>query len=243
MTIALSVRVQDYAGERTLYFGHVTRLSFHPILFLYACTDQQFSAGFPEGSPITTSYFSNPIHCRDQYSISFSFIPKKNINGDDLVFGNDFDRPVRDRLPPGFNLAFKLAKWIMDPGLDGKLLVDKPYLYGPALSSLNIFRVGEKKLEKASGSKGWKLPATLHKDVVQEGADGSGKEVRREYNVPEQADKRRKWFLNKPNREKFQFEEGRLYEADFFNPYICFSGKFTYPLDLFLSFGYHSVEI
>jgi Protein of unknown function (DUF1769) len=38
---------------------------------------------------------------------------KQGINGDDLVFGNDFDHPIRDRLPPGFGTAFKIVKWGM----------------------------------------------------------------------------------------------------------------------------------
>ena len=100
--------------------------------------------GIPTSSPPTSPYFDHPLHKSDQYSISFSFIPKVDIPGNDLIFGNDFDRPIRDRLPPGFNQAFRIAKWFIDPGLEGDPYSDKPYLYGPALSSWNILRIGEK---------------------------------------------------------------------------------------------------
>lgn len=58
--------------------------------------------GLPAGSPSTsTEYFSNPMHSRDQYSLGFSFVPKQDIPSVDTVWGNDFDHPVRDRIPPG----------------------------------------------------------------------------------------------------------------------------------------------
>src|SRR5882757_2124736 len=74
--------------------------------------------GYPDDSPKTSPYFDHDLHKWDQYSISFSFIPKIDIPGNDLIFGNDFDRPIRNRLPPGFNQAFKIVKWWVDPGLD-----------------------------------------------------------------------------------------------------------------------------
>ena len=52
--------------------------------------------GLPKGSPSTSPYFSTPQHPYDRYSISFSFTPKADIAGDKLVFGNDFDHPIRE---------------------------------------------------------------------------------------------------------------------------------------------------
>ena len=75
--------------------------------------------GFPSDSPETSPYFEHPLHKSDQYSISFSFIPKTDIRGSDLVFGNDFDRPIRDRLPIGFSKAFQIVKWFIDPASKG----------------------------------------------------------------------------------------------------------------------------
>lgn len=93
--------------------------------------------GYPEGSPNTHAYFSYPLHKNQEYSITFSFQLKKAISGDSLIFGNDFDNPIRDRLPPGFNTALRIVRWMVDPGVYGDAYADKPYLYGPALSSLN----------------------------------------------------------------------------------------------------------
>jgi hypothetical protein len=125
------------------------------------------------------------------------------------VFGNDFDSPIRDRLPPGFNTAFKIVKWVIDPGLDGDVYSDTPHLYGPALSSLNVLRVGEKTE---------KLPE-WHNEVITEGGERG--------EVPMESAKRMKYFLNEEHRKAWTFEAGRVYEADFFNPYLDFNGAFT----------------
>jgi len=179
--------------------------------------------GLPHGSPSTNPYFSDPAHTHDQYSIAFSFLPKKPIPGNDLVFGNDLDRPIRDRLPPGFSSAVKIATWLIDPGLEGDPYADKPHLYGPALSSLNVFRIGEKVSEKACENERGKLPATVNDNVIQEGADGDGETIRSELSIPADAEKRKKYFLQEKHRQGFEFEEGRVYQADFFNPYIVFN--------------------
>lgn len=182
-------------------------------------------AGLPHGSPSTSSYFSDPPHTHDQYSIGFSFVPHRDISGKSLVFGNDFEHPVRDRIPPGFSAAFRIVKWAIDPGLDGDVYADKPYLYGNALSSINALSVGPKvgkgglDLSKIYGDK-------QQDEVISEGGYDGGQELRAHFNVPADAAARQKWFLGGHDRlEKWQWEEGRLYRADFFNPYLDFNGK------------------
>lgn len=173
--------------------------------------------GLPRESPESSPYFSHPSHIHDQYSIAFSLLPKTTISGNALVFGNDFDEPIRDRLPPGFNQALRIVKWAIDPGLDGDPYGDKPYLYGPALSSINMLRVGVK-------------PSMISDDagaaadgVIEEGADGNGQKVRDEKSVPSDAAARKKWFLDEAKRKEWDFEAGRKYQVDFFNAYLDFN--------------------
>jgi Protein of unknown function (DUF1769) len=203
--------------------------------------------GLPASSPTTSSYFDHPLHKSDQYSISFSFVPKVDLPGNDLIFGNNFDRPIRDRLPPGFNQAFKIVKWFVDPGLEGDPYSDKPYLYGPALSSWNILRIGEKVFEperqESNGDdqvdashpetesrpskdlESRKIPnaESFHEVVVEEGAEGSGSELRSTLSIPPDSGARKKHFLTESNRETFTFEAGRLYQSDFGNPFLDFN--------------------
>lgn len=149
-------------------------------------------------------------------------IPHTSISGNDLVFGNDFDRPIKDRLPPGTEPAFKFVKWAIDPGLEGDLYSEKPHLYGPLLSSINVLRVGPKAAKKGGE---WEIPAHLHEDGIDEGADGEGKDIRKTKSIPEDAAARKKHFLNEGHRKEWEFEEGRVYRGDFFNPYLDFNGK------------------
>lgn len=180
-----------------------------------------YGLGLPEGSPSTSPYFGSPKRPYDRYSISFSFTPKKPINGRDLVFGNDFDHPIRDRLPPLFDKAFGIVKWWIDPGLEGDVYGDEPYLYGALLSSLNVFRIGPSNATPASETKD--EPEEGEAVVYEEGAEGDGEEVRREAGIPNDARQRQKHFLAEQHRADFTFEAGREYMCDFFNPYLDFN--------------------
>ena len=179
----------------------------------------QHYRGLPRGSPSTSPYFSDSSHIHDQYSISFTFIPHASVSGAALVFGNDFDRPIRDRLPPGFSTAFRIAKWAVDPGLDGDPYADKPYLYSPLIATITRLSVGPK-AQKEPGKEGYQLMKDGD-EVVEEGAEGDGENVREESAMPDSAAERKKWGLNE--KESWTWEEGRTYAADFYNPYLDFN--------------------
>lgn len=179
--------------------------------------------GKPDGSPKTSPYFSQAPHESDLYSLSFTFTPKEDINAHDLVFGNDFDHPIRDKLPPGFQQAFNLVKWFIDPGLYGDVYSDEPYLYGPLLSSINTFRIGPK--EDKEQEKIEEVRANEELVVFAEGADADGQEARQESGMPATAAARKKHYLTEQHLKDFTFEKGREYSNDFFNPYLDFNGK------------------
>ena len=69
---------------------------------------------------------------------------------------------------------------------------------------------------------GQDFPAPGEENVTREGADGSGQAERERLGLPENNEKRRKYFLDAKHRECFVFQKGRCYEADFFNPYLDF---------------------
>lgn len=181
--------------------------------------------GLPSHSPSSSAYFDDPGHTKDQYSIAFSFIPKIDLPSVDTVWGNDFDHPVRDRLPPGFNTAFKIVKEFIDPGLECDAYADEPWLYGPSLSCWFAFGLGD----QSDGSDLEREKAEPD-DVLKEGADSDeGWTIRRELGMPENSEKRRKHFLSRENRQPFVFEKGRTYRGDFYNPYLDF-GNFALKL-------------
>ncbi|KAF2641079.1 DUF1769-domain-containing protein [Massarina eburnea CBS 473.64] len=178
--------------------------------------------GLPRGSPSSSDYFSHPLHTSDRYSLGFSFVPKRNIKGSDLITGFDFDHSIRDRLPPGFKYAMKIATTILDPGLYADPYSDKPYLYGPGLSSFFAFRIGEHTSE-VSAEEQLRTHDSEMKGVIEEGAHGSGQRIRADQKIPAKVSKRRKNFLDQKKMDDFVFEAGRMYQADFFNPYLDFA--------------------
>jgi hypothetical protein len=178
--------------------------------------------GLPQGAPKTSPYFSHEKHLHDLYSLAFTFTPKNDINGHDIVIGNNFDHPIRDKLPPGFNQAFKIATWFIDPGLYGDVQADEPYLYGPLLSSINTLRIGPK--DDKDQEKVEEKRANDDMQVIEEGADGDGEEVRDALKMPKEGPARQKFFLTENNLKAFTFEKGREYSNDFFNPYLDFNG-------------------
>lgn len=183
--------------------------------------------GLPLHAPSTSTYFKHATRKNEQYSIGFSFVPKKDINAADTLWGNDFDHPVRDRLPPGFSIAVKIVKEFVDPSIELDAYADKPWMYAPSVASFFAFRIGEKK-----GAEEWArdgIPFLPQGEPLEEGADGSGVDVREELGMPEEASTRRKRYRCKENLKNLTFEAGRLYQADFFNPYIDF-GNFSLKL-------------
>ncbi|OAA52107.1 hypothetical protein NOR_00700 [Metarhizium rileyi] len=194
--------------------------------------------GLPFGSPATSPYFDTESHAKnnDQYSICFRFNPLKpaaaendvsdkgddsiatpeprreGISGHDLQFGNDFDRPIRDKLPPGFNMAMSFVSTWIDPGLEGDARADRPYLYGPALSSFNVIHLGHGEYVESKGGL-W----------FDEGGDEEGMETRRSIGAPSDSKARMKWALQDDSKSRWIFEYGKSYALDFFNPYLDFA--------------------
>ncbi|KAK5136228.1 hypothetical protein LTR08_003835 [Meristemomyces frigidus] len=172
----------------------------------------------------TSPYFAHAPHERDLYSLQFHFTPKADVNGYDMVFGNDFDHPIRDKLPPGFQQAFNLVKWFIDPGLYADVQAEEPYLYGPLLSSMNVWRVGPKDDREQEAVEEVRAAAPADRPhVFEEGGDGDGVEARKHFKIPGDAAARKKFFLTEKNLRDFTFEAGREYSNDFFNPYLDFN--------------------
>ncbi|KAG9187560.1 hypothetical protein G6011_05431 [Alternaria panax] len=178
--------------------------------------------GLPRGSPASSSYFNHPQHTSDRYSIAYSFVPKHDMSGSDLVMGFDYGHSIKHQLPPGFRYAMKIATSILDPGLYSDAYSDEPYLYGPALSSFFAFRIGDRTSEVSAKDQLANLSQETD-NVIEEGASGSGKDVREVLSMPPKWKKRRKHYLNEQALAAFTFEKGRMYHADFFNPHLDFA--------------------
>ncbi|KAK9367975.1 hypothetical protein V1509DRAFT_624962 [Lipomyces kononenkoae] len=176
---------------------------------------QNFS-GLPDGCPKTNAYFEHSEHLRDLYSISFKIKFKEDTSLDDVLFGNDFDRPIRDTLPYGFGIAYKIFHIMIDPSAEGDVYADRPYLYGYAATSINAITVGQ--------------PNEEFQSFVKEDMSAMSHVDEPDIDIPLSAGKRRKFFLKQENRKKFIFKAGKTYMFDFFNPYIEMGREFALRL-------------
>ncbi|KAH0610239.1 uncharacterized protein H6S33_011766 [Morchella sextelata] len=181
--------------------------------------------------PPTHPYFTHPTHAKekDLYSFQLLFTPAADINGADLVWGNDFDRPIRDLLPYGFGVFWNIGKWI-DPGLEGDLYEDKPWVWGSVLSSMNVIAVAppgtstpqeaeisdvvQTEMQVPTAAEAWGGDTVLEEDMAA-AAEPAG--------IPVAAGARKKFFLERAKRESFTFRKGWRYGLDFFGPWLDFA--------------------
>lgn len=111
----------------------------------------------------------------------------------------------------------------VDPGLDGDPYADEPYLYGPAASSMNALYIGS-----TIGDDEADLVNSDAGIVVEEGGSEEGLEARQQGEIPDTDAARKKFFLNEERRRNWDWESGRTYGVDFFNPYLDFNGRKTF---------------
>ncbi|EPE08536.1 bax-like protein [Ophiostoma piceae UAMH 11346] len=195
---------------------------------------------FRGDGPTTSAYFDTPLHKTndDTYGIGLWFVPAEDhaVSGEDLQWGNDFDEPIRNHLPPGFGTALRIVKWWIDPGIDGDPYADKPYLYGPAVSSFNRVHVAldaaesDSKSDSKSDKKKDNVPTTDFGLWFDEGGDDAGRAWRQDIGCPgddgedgEVVGKARmKWALEKGSAAKWEWRHGAGYGMDFYNGYLDF---------------------
>lgn len=68
-------------------------------------------------------------------------------------------------------------KWAIDPGLEGDVYADRPWLYGRAGSSINTLRIGEKTGKGEDGGMEG-IQKIGEEEGLEEGGDGEGEEWR-----------------------------------------------------------------
>jgi hypothetical protein len=156
------------------------------------------------------------LHLSDDYfgtkkrlfSIQIEGMFKSEVNGDDLMLGAEFRRPITT--PPFTSLLVEFAKFI-DPGLHVENLNAKnadvsngryPMIYSPILCAINVMRI------ESSNS-----VLMSHKNVITEDTSMQTNNLTSE-------SKRRSHFLQKPNRKAFTFKPNLIYKFDWFSPYV-----------------------
>ncbi|CCH44226.1 hypothetical protein BN7_3785 [Wickerhamomyces ciferrii] len=170
-------------------------------------------------------------------SIQLSFTPNQDISGDGLLFGNDFSYPIKDYLPYGTSTGLNLFKKYVDPSVDGDLYLEKPYLYGKALSSFNV--INDKVPDKDSPN------VFIEENLVND------EFTTRKLIIPVESSDRQKIFHQVKNQEDFIFEKDHTYNFDFFSGLLSLKnsqfniklpGGFEINLSNYLNENFNSVR-
>ncbi|GAA5912820.1 DUF1769 domain-containing protein [Sporobolomyces salmoneus] len=79
---------------------------------------------------------------KDTWSIAFEGKFRGNIEVDDILFGNTWEKPIKQFLPYGTSAALRFVKYV-DPTLSCDLYSDKPWALSPLFSTLQFLSVKE----------------------------------------------------------------------------------------------------
>jgi len=148
-------------------------------------------------------------------SIAIQGIFLKEVSANDLVFGNTFDKPIRNNLPYGSSVALK-GIYYVDPSLEQDISADQPWAWSPFISTMNMLHIRPRSNESEPISS-W-TSSQPEEDVTS--LYDSTEEVN---DLKGNPGIRRKWFAV-PNRRK-ELKIGPKVEVfgDFCNGLINFS--------------------
>ncbi|EPQ31618.1 uncharacterized protein PFL1_00951 [Pseudozyma flocculosa PF-1] len=213
---------------------------------------KNFSGEQPSGASAQadSAYFNGGLGkgCSWSMQIQGRFLSPSPISSDDLVFGNEFDRPIKDHLPYGTGLALQFAK-VIDPNLQHDLYAEKPWAFSPYIATMGrvaTARLAADKAEGKDGFDGWPAfpsaesdtgPRYLDEDVTSlfytadgkldtaiEPDEDAVKNLRGgEAGIEKAHDYRKRWFGNKAHRQKCPVTSDQVVTADFFNGFIDFN--------------------
>lgn len=176
-----------------------------------------------------TPYFTSNHGKNQSWSMQIQGRFKQSVSADDLVFGNEFDKPIKDHLPYGTSVALQFVK-LIDPNLEHDLYAQKPHAWSPYLATMP--RINSVKLDNPDGGfDSW--PAfPVHPTYVEDDLTSliptdlaeKEKDTVANFKGIDKAHEYRQRFLgNKSHRQHIKVEADQLITADFFNGFIDFN--------------------
>ncbi|KAG0243457.1 hypothetical protein B0O80DRAFT_83680 [Mortierella sp. GBAus27b] len=113
-----------------------------------------------------SQWFSRPGADKNLSSVQISCRFKREWAGDQVIFGNQFERPLK--LPPLSSIALKFVQFI-DPGLKADIYCDKPWAFSPLIATMNTVNVA-----------GWHIDNATRKRVEDHGGAQDMEELENE---------------------------------------------------------------
>lgn len=173
-----------------------------------------------------TPYFESGHGKGQSWSMQIQGRFKSSVNADDLVFGNEFDKPIKDHLPYGTSVALQFVK-LVDPNLEHDLYAQKPHAWSPYLATMP--RINSTPFDKEGESfDDW--PAfTCTPDYVEDDitslipkdlAEKEKSTVANFKGIDKAHEYRQRFLGNKAHRQEVVIEPTQIVQADFFNGFL-----------------------
>ncbi|PWY96925.1 DUF1769-domain-containing protein [Testicularia cyperi] len=189
-----------------------------------------------------SEYFENGHGKGQSWSMQIQARFLDAVSADDLVFGNEFDRPIRDHLPYGIGVALQFVR-VVDPNLEHDLYADRPHAWSPYIATMP--RISSVAFEgdgdgDADGDKpdfsAWPAFPTAPDSYVEEDitslipselADSEPSSIANlkggPQGIPKANEYRLRFFSNPSHRQAVSFNKHHIVAADFFNGFIDFN--------------------
>lgn len=126
-TFQLLVCIEDFRGS-----------SYHETNSFYNIKDAGVEFDGDEDNETSSTDSEKDIKYPEPAKLSFDlkFTPNQDINGSQLLFGNDCCYSIKDHVPTAsLNTGLKLFNWFVNNTVRGNLNDDKPFLYGPLIGA------------------------------------------------------------------------------------------------------------
>ncbi|CAE6425468.1 unnamed protein product [Rhizoctonia solani] len=162
---------------------------------------------FGDNNEIKDTYFNEESRATSTWSIGIQGRFLKGVNGNDILFGNVFDRPLN--LPWGFGAILNLAKYV-DPTLEHDLYGEKPWALSPFLSTMPY-------LQRIEIDPAAPVPACLSVPITEERSRPA-----LAHGSESSPAARRKYFTVESHRKEVNFTPKDLIQADFVHGYLQF---------------------
>ncbi|KAI8603549.1 hypothetical protein EDD21DRAFT_302112 [Dissophora ornata] len=162
-------------------------------------------------------WFSKPGGDKNLSSVQISGRFKREWPGHQVVFGNQFERPLR--LPPLSSIALRFIQFI-DPGLKADLYCDRPWAFSPLIATMNtVNKKGEEEERIQKKEKELQEQDDDREELVKTKSGNALAATTDSLN----SGARRSYFAKEANLAKHRYRPDQVYGFDFFNPYVDFA--------------------
>ncbi|CBQ68626.1 conserved hypothetical protein [Sporisorium reilianum SRZ2] len=174
-----------------------------------------------------TPYFDAGHGKGQNWSMQIQGRFKTPVNADDLVFGNEFDKPIKDHLPYGTSVALQFVK-LVDPNLEHDLYAQRPHAWSPYLATMP--RINAVACDKDDFADWPAFPT--HPEYVQDDITSlippelaqKEKDTVANFKGIDKAHEYRQRFLgNRAHRQQITIDQSHIITADFFNGFLDFN--------------------